>query len=139
MLPQFNEMLFGGDSTKSVNKDQVLAGIISLKNQELAISKVEANGMVQSCRKHKLNNWVRQEEGVKAQPGEHRRGDAFMAENGAERGVAPTLPSGLQYEVIRAIVAPCPPNRPCEGAYHGTLIDGCFRSSVDVANLPPLV
>ena len=29
MLPQFNDMLFGGDSTKSVNKDQVLAGIIS--------------------------------------------------------------------------------------------------------------
>ena len=41
MLPQFNGMLFGADSTKKVNSDQVLAGIISaLKNQELAISKM---------------------------------------------------------------------------------------------------
>ena len=135
MLPQFNDMLFGGDSTKSVNKDQVLAGIIStLKNQELAISKVEANGMVQSAaEKAQAEQQVRQEEELKAQHQESiAAGDAFMAENGAKEGVT-TLPCGLQYEVIRAGNGPMPTDTDrVKVHYHGTLIDGTvFDSSVD--------
>ncbi|MDD2726600.1 MAG: FKBP-type peptidyl-prolyl cis-trans isomerase N-terminal domain-containing protein, partial [Proteiniphilum sp.] len=90
MLPQFNEMLFGSDSTKSVNKDQVLAGIISaLKNQELAISKMDANGMVQTAaEKAQAEQQKRQEEDLKVQHQESiAAGDAFMAENGAKEGV----------------------------------------------------
>lgn len=135
MLPQFNDMLFGGDSTKSVNKDQVLAGIIStLKNQELAISKVEANGMVQSAaEKAQAEQQVRQEEELKAQHQESiAAGDAFMAENGAKEGVV-TLPSGLQYEIVRAGNGPMPTETDrVKVHYHGTLIDGTvFDSSVD--------
>lgn len=135
MLPQFNDMLFGGDSTKSVNKDQVLAGIISaLKNQELAISKMEASGMVQSAaEKAQAEQQVRQEEELKTQHQESiAAGDAFMAENGAKEGVV-TLPSGLQYEIIRAGNGPMPTETDrVKVHYHGTLIDGTvFDSSVD--------
>ena len=135
MLPQFNEMLFGSDSTKSVNKDQVLAGIISaLKNQELAISKMEASGMVQSAaEKAQAEQQVRQEEELKAQHQESiAAGDAFMAENGAKEGVV-TLPSGLQYEIVRAGNGPMPTETDrVKVHYHGTLIDGTvFDSSVD--------
>ena len=135
MLPQFNDMLFGGDSTKSVNKDQVLAGIIStLKNQELAISKMEASGMVQSAaEKAQAEQQVRMEEELKAQHQESiAAGDAFMAENSAKEGVT-TLPSGLQYEVIRAGNGPLPTDADrVKVHYHGTLIDGTvFDSSVD--------
>ncbi len=135
MLPQFNDMLFGGDSTKSVNKDQVLAGIISaLKNQELAISKMEASGMVQSAaEKAQAEQQVRQEEELKTQHQESiAAGDAFMAENGAKEGVV-TLPSGLQYEIVRAGNGPMPTETDrVKVHYHGTLIDGTvFDSSVD--------
>jgi len=135
MLPQFNEMLFGSDSTKSVNKDQVLAGIIStLKNQELAISKMEASGMVQSAaEKAQAEAQVRQEEDLKVQHQESiAAGDAFMAENGAKEGVE-TLHSGLQYEIIRAGNGPMPTESDrVKVHYHGTLIDGTvFDSSVD--------
>lgn len=135
MLPQFNEMLFGSDSAKSVNKDQVLAGIIStLKNQELAISKMEASGMVQSAaEKAQAEQQVRMEEELKAQHQESiTAGDAFMAENSAKEGVT-TLPSGLQYEVIRTGNGPMPTDTDrVKVHYHGTLIDGTvFDSSVD--------
>ena len=135
MLPQFNEMLFGSDSTKSVNKDQVLAGIISaLKNQELAISKMDANGMVQTAaEKAQAEQQKRQEEDLKVQHQESiAAGDAFMAENGAKEGVV-TLPSGLQYEIIRAGNGPMPTETDrVKVHYHGTLIDGTvFDSSVD--------
>jgi len=135
MLPQFNDMLFGSDSTKSVNKDQVLAGIISaLKNQELAISKMEASGMVQSAaEKAQAEQQVRQEEELKVQHQESiAAGDAFMAENGAKEGVV-TLPSGLQYEIVRAGNGPMPTETDrVKVHYHGTLIDGTvFDSSVD--------
>lgn len=135
MLPQFNEMLFGSDSTKSVNKDQVLAGIISaLKNQELAISKMDANGMVQTAaEKAQAEQQMRQEEDLKVQHQESiAAGDAFMAENGAKEGVV-TLPSGLQYEIIRAGNGPMPTETDrVKVHYHGTLIDGTvFDSSVD--------
>src|SRR5690554_3088653 len=49
MLPQFNTMLYGEDSETKANTDQLIAGLVStLKNQELAISKMEANELVQS-------------------------------------------------------------------------------------------
>ncbi len=135
MLPQFNEMLFGSDSTKKVNQDQVLAGIIAtLKNQELAISKMEASSMVQSAAdKAQAEQQVRQEEALKQQHQESiAAGDAFMAENGAKEGVV-TLPSGLQYEIIRAGNGAIPTETDrVKVHYHGTLIDGTiFDSSVD--------
>ena len=135
MLPQFNEMLFGSDSTQSVNKDQVLAGIISaLKNQELAISKMDATSMVQTAaEKAQAEQQMRQEEDLKVQHQESiAAGDAFMAENGAKEGVV-TLPSGLQYEIIRAGNGPMPTETDrVKVHYHGTLIDGTvFDSSVD--------
>ena len=135
MLPQFNEMLFGSDSTKSANKDQVLAGIISaLKNQELAISKMDATSMVQTAaEKAQAEQQMRQEEDLKVQHQESiAAGDAFMAENGAKEGVV-TLPSGLQYEIVRAGNGPIPTETDrVKVHYHGTLIDGTvFDSSVD--------
>jgi len=135
MLPQFNEMLFGADSTKKVNSDQVLAGIIStLKNQELAINKMEANEMVQTAaQKAQAAAQARQEEELKKQYADSiAAGDAFMAQNAKREGVI-TLPSGLQYEVIRAGNGPIPTDTDrVKVNYHGTLINGTvFDSSVE--------
>jgi FKBP-type peptidyl-prolyl cis-trans isomerase FklB len=135
MLPQFSEMLFGSDSTKEVNREQVLAGLIStLKNQELAISKMDANGLIQSeVEKAQSADQIRQEEELKTQNQESiAAGDAFMAENAKKEGVV-TLPSGLQYEIIRAGNGAIPAETDqVKVHYHGTLIDGTvFDSSVD--------
>ena len=135
MLPQFTSMLFGSDSTKTVNKDQVLAGIVStLKNQELAISKMEANVMVQNAvEKAQAEQQLRQEEDLRAQYADSiAAGDAYMAENAKREGVV-TLPSGLQYEILRAGNGPMPAETDrVKVHYHGTLINGTvFDSSVD--------
>ena len=59
-------------------------------------------------------------------------GKAFLAKNGQRQGVT-TLPSGLQYEVLKAGDGAKPgPTDQVVTHYHGTLIDGSvFDSSVD--------
>jgi len=118
-----------------VNSDQVLAGIISaLKNQELAISKMDASGMVQAAvEKAQSADQERQEAELKTQYQDSiAAGDAFMAENAKREGVV-TLPSGLQYEIIRAGNGAIPADTDqVKVHYHGTLINGTvFDSSVD--------
>lgn len=135
MLPQFNSMLFGSDSSKTISKDQVLAGIISaLKNQELAISKMDANGMVQTAvEEAQAEEQQRQEENLKTQYADSiAAGDVYMADNAKREGVV-TLPSGLQYEVLRVGNGPMPTDTDrVKVHYHGTLINGTvFDSSVD--------
>jgi FKBP-type peptidyl-prolyl cis-trans isomerases 1 len=135
MLPQFNSMLFGSDSTQKVNNDQILAGLLStLKNEQLAIGKMEANGLIQSeMEKAQAAEMARQEESMKAQYQEEiAAGEAYLAENAKREGIV-TLPSGLQYEVLRAGNGPTPANTDqVRVHYHGTLTDGTvFDSSVD--------
>jgi FKBP-type peptidyl-prolyl cis-trans isomerase FklB len=134
MLPQFNEMLYGADSDKKANTDQLLSGLIStLKNEDLAISKVDANSLVQSeFDKAQQEQMAREEEDLKVQyEAAIAEGDAFMAENAKREGVV-TLPSGLQYEIITKGNGPIPTaNDKVKVHYHGTLIDGTvFDSSV---------
>lgn len=134
MLPQFSGLLFAGDSTKTINKDQVLAGIVStLKNQELAIGKAEAGTMVQTAYENAQKEaQKRQDEELKTQYADSiAAGDIFMAENAKKEGVV-TLPSGLQYEIVRAGNGPIPTETDrVKVHYHGTLIDGTvFDSSV---------
>lgn len=59
-------------------------------------------------------------------------GEKFLEENGLKEGVT-TLPSGLQYEVLKEGDGPLPtPQDKVSIHYHGTLINGAiFDSSVD--------
>ena len=135
MLPQFNTMLYGEDSDTKANTDQLLAGLVStLKNQGLAISKAEANELVQSeFEKAQEEQMARQEEELKSQyESVIAEGDAYMAEN-AEREEVVTLPSGLQYEILTPGNGVIPTSSDqVKVHYHGTLIDGTvFDSSVE--------
>ncbi len=135
MLPQVNDMLYGEGSTQEVNTNQLLAGLISvLKNDPLAISSMEANTLFQSeIEKAQESQMARQEEDLKGQHTEAiAAGDAYLAEN-AERDEVTTLPSGLQYEILRegSGAVPTESDR-VRVHYHGTLIDGTvFDSSVE--------
>lgn len=134
MLPQFNTMLFGQDSTKKINKDQMLAGLIGmLKNQELAISKMDASSFVQKeMEAAQAKQMAKHEEDLKAQYKDSiAAGDQFMAENAKREGVV-TLPSGLQYEILKAGKGATPTDTDrVKVHYHGILINGkVFDSSV---------
>lgn len=135
MIPQLNSMLFGTDSTKSVNSDQILSGLVSsLKKEQLAISAVEANTLVQGeLEKAQKAEQARKDEELKVQYADSiAAGEAFMQENAKREGVV-TLPSGLQYEIIRQGNGPKPADSDrVKVHYHGTLINGAvFDSSVD--------
>lgn len=135
MLPQFNSMLFGSDSTQKVNNDQVLAGLIStLKNQQLAINTMDANALVQAkIEEAQEAEQSRQEETLKEQYADSiAAGDAYLSENAKREGVV-TLPSGLQYEVLREGNGAVPTDTDrVKVHYHGTLINGTvFDSSVN--------
>ena len=64
--------------------------------------------------------------------GNKKEGEAFLAENKRKEGVV-TLPSGLQYQVMKEGSGPKPTlNDRVKVHYHGTLLDGfIFDSSVD--------
>lgn len=135
MMPQFRDMVFAGDTTKKINNNQVLSGLISsLKNQSTAIAKADANTLVQ-------NKIDAAQEIAEAKQAEELKGEyteaieeaeKFLEENGAREEVV-TLPSGLQYEIIKEGKGETPTESDqVKVHYHGTLIDGTvFDSSVD--------
>lgn len=135
MLPQFTTMLFGEDSTKKINDNQMLAGLINtMKNQNTAISKMDANGLIQrKVEEAQEKDQARQEEDLKVQYQDSiAAGEAYLAKN-AERENVVTLPSGLQYEIVRKGNGPIPTDtNTVRVHYHGTLINGTvFDSSVN--------
>ena len=135
MLPQVSSMLFGEDSTKEMNKNQLLAGLIGvLKNRQTAISKTDANSLVQGqIEATQEAQRIKQEETLKVQYQDSiAAGEKFLAENAKREGVV-TLPSGLQYEILRKGTGAIPEETSTVKVhYHGTLLNGTvFDSSVD--------
>lgn len=135
MMPQFRDMVFADDSTQKMNNNQVLSGLISaLKNQSTAITKEDANIFVQTkIEDAQAKAQAKQDEELKVQFQDTiAAGEKFLAEN-AEREEVITLPSGLQYEVIKQGNGEIPTESDrVKVHYHGTLIDGTvFDSSVE--------
>lgn len=134
MLPQVNAVLYGEEGDQKMNINQLLSGLISvLKNEQLAMSSTDAtNYFQQEVEKAREAEMARREEELKIAYAESiAEGDAFMAEN-AKREEVVTLPSGLQYEILRKGSGPVPTDADrVKVHYHGTLIDETvFDSSV---------
>lgn len=134
MLPQINAMLSGAEPNTKINNDQLLAGMIAnLKNQKQAISTAEAGPLVErELNKAQQAEQARKDEELKKQYSESISDeDKFMEENSMREGVV-TLPSGLQYEIMRGGSGDVPVETDrVKVHYHGTLIDGTeFDSSV---------
>ena len=94
-----------------------------LNNKNLAINTNECGMFIQSYMMKTMNKLA--EENLAA-------GNAFLEKNKARAGVV-ALPSGLQYEVVRAAEGAKPvATDKVQVHYHGTLIDGTvFDSSVE--------
>lgn len=114
---------FGSD----VDLEAFLAGIRDqLEDSPSRVTEAEANAALQAL------VTARRAEAAAAAEANVKRGEAFLADNGAREGVV-TLPSGLQYEVISAAEGPTPgPSDSVTTHYRGTLMDGTvFDSSYD--------
>ncbi|OFX33437.1 MAG: peptidylprolyl isomerase [Bacteroidetes bacterium GWF2_42_66] len=109
---------------KELNIDLLMAAMEkSLKGEEVVINAEAANTLIR--------NYF---EGISKQEAQKNleAGKAFLETNKAKQGVV-TLPSGLQYEVLKEGNGPKPTAEDkVKCHYHGTTIDGkVFDSSVD--------
>lgn len=126
MVKGINKEIYGTDSTKSVNKDNILAGFVAGATGKNVIIPAEvAQGLVQQ----KIREI--KEKALYSQFGENKEaGEKFLKENKSKEGVV-TTESGLQYKVIKKGKGKVPTKTSkVKVNYKGTLIDGTeFDSS----------
>jgi FKBP-type peptidyl-prolyl cis-trans isomerase FklB len=111
------------DALDSIDVDLIAKGIRdAFKNDTAMMKESDAQAVIQS--------FMMAREKKKGE-GNLAKGKKFLEENGKKQGVT-TLPSGLQYEVIKMGTGPKPVlTDKVTVNYHGTLIDGTvFDSSV---------
>ncbi|MBC7861857.1 MAG: FKBP-type peptidyl-prolyl cis-trans isomerase, partial [Bacteroidia bacterium] len=107
-----------------INADLLAKAINNvLKNENTLFTAEQANDLVRNYFEGLQKS--KQEQNAKA-------GEKFLAENKTKAGVI-TLPSGLQYTIMKAGTGPKPTAaNKVKTHYHGTLLDGTvFDSSVD--------
>ena len=128
MLRSINMSVFGDDSTQSISLQNLLAGFISAvakKDMKMTVREADstANAMVEAIKAR----------ATEAKYGENKKkGEDFLAENAKKEGVV-TLPSGVQYKVIKAGNGAQPADTSKVVVnYEGKLIDGTvFDSSYE--------
>lgn len=132
MLPQMAERLYGENSGKKLNTDVFIASIAtSLKKGKHAIANPDIIFSVKMQEIQEKEMKAREEEMKKEYAPKIEEGQNFLADNKTKEGVV-TLPSGLQYKVIKEGNGAKPTASDVVNVhYHGTLIDGTvFDSSV---------
>lgn len=130
MMKGINQELFGNDSTQTISKDNFMAGFIAGTLEKHNLMTMEY------AQQYTQTNM----EAVKAKAMEEKyldnkqAGALFLSENKMKEGVV-TLPSGLQYKIIKAGNGATPDATSRVSVnYKGTLIDGTvFDSSLDPA------
>ena len=121
-----NHQLFADDSTMTVNKSDILAGVFAgVLNKDMKITPEEAQVLIQ-----KMMESIKGKAAEKKYADNKAAGEKFLAENKTKEGVK-TTESGLQYKVITEGKGEIPADT-CKVKvnYKGTLIDGTeFDSS----------
>ncbi|MFT0406980.1 FKBP-type peptidyl-prolyl cis-trans isomerase [Bacteroides faecis] len=126
MMKGINQELFAGDSTKTISKDNFLAGFIAGTLEKGGVMTMEA---AQEYTRTAMET-IKSESYGRKYADNKAAGEKFLAENKAKEGVK-TTESGLQYKVITEGKGEIPADT-CKVKvnYKGTLIDGTeFDSS----------
>ena len=120
-----NTELFGQDSTKSISLQNLLAGFIQGATGKKGLMTVEQAGQVAQVKMMAIK--AKQ---LEVQYGPLRKkGEAWMAANAKKPGVK-TLPSGVQYKVIKEGAGAMPKDTSLVKVnYEGRLIDGTVFDS----------
>lgn len=125
MVKGINHELFGEDSTKTISLKNFMAGFIQGVKGKKGLMTVEQAGQVAQMKMMsiKAKNMEEQYGPLK------KKGEAWMAANARKPGVK-TLPSGVQYKVIKVGAGQMPKDTSVVKVnYEGRLIDGTVFDS----------
>lgn len=125
MIPGINSNIFSNDSTKSISKNNLLAGFISAilkKDTKMTVTEADstANAIAANIKygDRKVKN------------------DEFLAENAKKDSIV-TLPSGVQYKILKEGTGALPTDsNQVVVNYEGKLIDGTVFDSSYQRNQP---
>lgn len=120
-----NQQIFGTDSTKTISRENLLAGFVAGVINKGVMSKEEARALTQTSM-----DAIKEKANAEKYADNKAAGEKFLAENKAKEGVV-TTPSGLQYKIITKGNGAIPADSSkVKVNYKGTLIDGTeFDSS----------
>ena len=122
----FNQQIFGGDSTQTISRENLLAGFIAgITDKSNVMTKEAATAYMRDGMEA-----IKEKASAAKYADNKAAGEKFLAENKAKEGVK-TTESGLQYKVITEGKGEIPADT-CKVKvnYKGTLIDGTeFDSS----------
>ena len=126
MVKGINREAFGADSTKTISLKNFMAGFISGTTGKKGLMTVEQAGVVAQTKMSE----IRKASMEKEYGPNKKKGEQFLAENKKKEGVV-TLPSGVQYKVIKEGNGPIPSDTSrVKVHYEGRTIDGnVFDSS----------
>lgn len=123
---QFNKSLFEDDSTKSLSKEQFMAGIIA----GILEKDAKIDPMTSSDYANKVVEKIKSAQAEKLYGSNKAAGIDFLNKNKSKEGIQ-VLPSGLQYRIIKEGTGAKPTRTDrVKVNYKGTLVDGTeFESS----------
>ena len=125
MLPGINHELFGEDSTKTISLKNFMAGFIQGVKGRKGIMTIEQAGQVAQAKMMAVKSKsMEQQYGA-----QKKQGEQWMAANAKKPGVK-TLPSGVQYKVIKEGSGAMPKDTSMVKVhYEGRLINGTVFDS----------
>ena len=125
MVKGINHELFGEDSTKTISMKNFLAGFIQGVKAKKGLMTVEQASQVAQMKMMAIKSKHMEEEYGPLK----KKGEAWMAANAKKAGVK-TLPSGVQYKVIKEGNGAMPKDTSLVTVnYEGRLIDGTVFDS----------
>ena len=132
MVMGINHEVFGDDSTKTISLKNFMAGFVSGVTGKNGIMTVQEAGMMAQAKMQQLKAKT-----MEAKYGYNKKkGEEFMAANKSKEGIK-TLPSGVQYKVIKEGNGPIPADTSMVSCnYEGRTIDGKVFDSSYKRNQP---
>lgn len=132
MVKGINHEVFGDDSTKTISLKNFMAGFISGTTGKKGLMTVDqANNVA----REKMQQ-IKTETMMKTYGPNKEKGEKFLAENAKKEGVK-TLPSGVQYKVIKEGTGAIPADTSMvKVQYEGRTIDGKVFDSSYKRNKP---
>ena len=132
MMKNINREIFGNDSTKTISLKNFMAGFVSgVTGKNGLMTPEQANQTTQT----KMQE-IKAKEMMKQYGPNKEKGEKFLAENAKKEGVK-TLPSGVQYKVIKEGSGSIPADTSkVKVNYEGRTIDGKVFDSSYKRNQP---
>ena len=132
MMKNINREVFGNDSTKTISLKNFMAGFVSGVTGKNGLMTVEQAGQTAQTKMQQM----KAEQMMKQYGPNKEKGEKFLAENAKKEGVK-TLPSGVQYKVIKEGSGAIPADTSkVKVNYEGRTIDGKVFDSSYKRNMP---